>query len=906
MLRLTSREYEKSNPDRIEKFFLKQEDHLNDDHFLDSSLILNRHLCLKIAIDVIDDKGKMKTGVIAKWQKQLSKSYSLAPGQKYDAPRKKWLLFALSHFDEKWLNSFHLPIANHFALDVIRLSLLYTKKKTLIDADVKRAALSAYLTDLRQTLGSCFATAPALFIRKTKPEMFFKDLHELLHKAHLQRVIEGDQYIIPIATHIEEAAGQFPFFVFHFLPKKVMTFLCELFLNFQVFQGGYLAQFFQIKKLVSIWREEKKVHVTTFHQLLKQLFELKVGHAIEKPDQLPALSTPLQIQVPKDAADESYALFEQIYYHFCSYQSHPLLKVWEYTIASMSDVKLDFNYWNSCAALGFNSEEKGSVANCLMTNAEEKIQKLQKLIEEIGVQIEQVDLYLQSLNVRARTASFETMQHIKGRAASEQARLSRLVAERDAYHARSQNLADKLAEIARGIGNHFTKAFQEIYDPKIIKKNEDLYSDSPAGFRLVYKHQRQDPALWTNITSSAQYVQFLSHFFHLLVTDLEEEISMHAKDLGDLMHALSSFVSTEEFLLNAKLRCAKRGGFSKIEETFMPWAYVSGGTMSQLVALYFSSSTRPSEIRKVPKKESEFVDFLLEFILDAPFNLLEDLKKGKESSFLMHSPTHAFTFEPSNPSFVTGIKSGKYPFSWIRDEMVNVAVTRLKGVKLDGFQQSAFYSKFVSLLPLPLFSLLRGKIDILPGSGSLDKLKKGAMDHVPNNIPKALKESFEDHLDYCLFSLLPLFSGSVAANVMKEVFAILQKPDAPCLHESAKKMQEMSQVEVISKLELIDLIKSLWIIENKAPSFSEDISFAISKAFEELAVCYQSPFIFADSNWIREKFAFCVNPATLQLQLYRVDYTGQEGIPMRSWKKFLGVENQNTWAIFDHPHEYGL
>ena len=42
--------------------------------------------------------------------------------------------------------------------------------------------------------------------------------------------------------------------------------------------------------------------------------------------------------------------------------------------------------------------------------------------------------------------------------------------------------------------------FQEVYDADMHEDVEgSLYDDSPAGFRLLYKHGRRNPGTWTLI-----------------------------------------------------------------------------------------------------------------------------------------------------------------------------------------------------------------------------------------------------------------------------------------------------------------------------------------------------------------------------------------------------------------------
>ena len=61
-------------------------------------------------------------------------------------------------------------------------------------------ALIAWLTYLRQNVGSCFATAPAIVVSEEQPELFFKDLSELFGTGRLKRTFGGVEYSVPFSA----------------------------------------------------------------------------------------------------------------------------------------------------------------------------------------------------------------------------------------------------------------------------------------------------------------------------------------------------------------------------------------------------------------------------------------------------------------------------------------------------------------------------------------------------------------------------------------------------------------------------------------------------------------------------------------------------------------------------------
>jgi hypothetical protein len=70
---------------------------------------------------------------------------------------------------------------------------------TLTARDVRRAVLSALLTPLRQTVGSCFATAPAIIVQREQPWQLIEDLFELLTRGRLSRVRGGEERLVPMS-----------------------------------------------------------------------------------------------------------------------------------------------------------------------------------------------------------------------------------------------------------------------------------------------------------------------------------------------------------------------------------------------------------------------------------------------------------------------------------------------------------------------------------------------------------------------------------------------------------------------------------------------------------------------------------------------------------------------------------
>ncbi len=78
------------------------------------------------------------------------------------------------------------------AQNLIRTSLGLAPDAVLTDADAKRAAAAALLTQMRQgDVGSCFATASAIRVQRNKPQQFLADMAQILSTGKLTREIES-------------------------------------------------------------------------------------------------------------------------------------------------------------------------------------------------------------------------------------------------------------------------------------------------------------------------------------------------------------------------------------------------------------------------------------------------------------------------------------------------------------------------------------------------------------------------------------------------------------------------------------------------------------------------------------------------------------------------------------------
>ena len=163
-----------------------------------------RYLGWRIAHFLLDEKGDLDVKRLAELCRQLENSlFPTGPRMEGDADLYAHIYHCLCLLrdDQKVavaLKKFSIPVCHKTAEGIVRESLWPEAVGKLQTHHIRRAALAAWLTLLRQATGSCFATAPAILFQ-ADPEIFFKDLYDLLSTGQLQRVLGGKAYTVPLS-----------------------------------------------------------------------------------------------------------------------------------------------------------------------------------------------------------------------------------------------------------------------------------------------------------------------------------------------------------------------------------------------------------------------------------------------------------------------------------------------------------------------------------------------------------------------------------------------------------------------------------------------------------------------------------------------------------------------------------
>ncbi len=726
-----------------------------------------------------------------------------------------------SNFLKKWnadrefikkFRKFSLPLCHRKAEEMVRASLLLSPEVPLTDMHVRRAIVSACLTPLRQSVGSCFATAPAILVQSHHLDLFVDDLYELLTTGRIRRVVEGIQYTVPLSL---------------------------------TFGLGDLRK--TIDPLLEFWASPGLIAALEASQLIppQASFEQKVKRARDAlvPFYRPSMTVE---QLIKKVCDPSK--LEGGVISFKSMADHALLKAWEFTLASFCNVKMEFSGWNLNWSVGLDPHEKGGIGAALYEALEVKLQEAHEKMEEYYQAASEAFAQLQTAERLMNQASTEA--EIRRLRAEANARLHHLrVCEelRDEFQLKAKAYAQFFAFLTRQYIVKFQEYFQEIYDAEMPEIFAGPYEDRMAGFRLVFKHGRSDSSLWTLIYDSSQFIKALVEFFTLIEPQLAYncETAVEKKIVEEMTTIVLQHIQSELFInaVMAKAKAANR----------FPWAYLSGGTLSQIIPLYFrTSSPLTQEIREVQDELDLFV-FLLETLKGLPSKITQRFLEDSTQGLLVESPTHVFSLLPGLPFFKEGWVDTGFTYTWIRDQFLLPGKEFYSSMKLSPAEQRELMRR----LSIEGKTVSSATIEIFCSQCS--------------QIPKKDLAAF-------LYRTLPL----VPADQCKAVLQKLSGIDHPALPSPLPDFLSSYEIQLIAKAQI---------------KTDVDRHAKIATRAQQLGLAPRAC-IFADTNWPQGYFAFVIHPITLALEVWKSDKTGTLATPLPMVKTWLGKGKEFSWHVY--------
>lgn len=852
--------------------------------------------------------------------------YRLGPEGALDTPRNQHLLGVLQLLLEKpeaqkAIHAITAPYQNKIADQLIRETLQLPIGVPIKDLHARQACLSAWLCYLRQNVGSCFATAPAILIQTEQPFQMLKDFQELLSTGKLSRVFGGVEFSVPLSP--SWGAGD---------SKKVVDLSED-----SLYESPGLIRALGAIQVISLESVEEEQEQTLLHLLRKLRPFLPRYSSIEdvikgiildqcglSPKDLEealqkeksAQASPMMASSGPLAKQKKIALFEHRFQtaltEFRLLADNPLLKSWEFTIASFSESKADFTRWNLYASLGLRPEQPGGIGECLRNYLQEKVDECNQRAQEMQEDYERAYARLKYIEARVQNASTEKeIEWMRAEYQSSRNEFYTLEEIRNDYVRKAKRFAQLFNVLIDEYDDLFLKYFQEIYDANLQEITSGPYDDSPAGFRLVYKYGRSHTSQWTYIEDQHQFIDALAQFF----SNTEIELASHEAfqgietDLSTIVSRLIQHIRSLQFLETAFDRMAQAHGTRPIKDPLehldqiekKPWVYTSGGTMNNLVSAYWGRDTKPTDLERWVENPMELFVFFVDTVKQIPEKQLELFRKFPNKRLLIHSPTHAFTLLPGSEYFMKAWNENAFTYTWIRDHLVRPRKEFVETLILEEDMIEALLGYMAKQLPHELRPLL-------PQAGKHIHGRHTPME-IRRELVKLLPKISPEWIDSALYENLPLFPLSqyrerfeylvrecveIETSIREKMCALYEEHPIPYTLERYAPIHQ-----------LIEAVKAFYCLATRKTTDSLNLHAIVYAAAQRLGYIFPEPLIVADSNWSRDSFAFVVNPGTGELDFWRVSPLTGSGGPVTGWRQWLdGSRQQPKWGIYANPIEY--
>lgn len=907
----------------------------------------------QLAERLITDDGELDLpGVLSAISLLKQQCYSLGPNRQYDSARQKHLLNSLETLLQdkelqRLLKTITRPYSHKIADQVLRETLYLDSNQPLTDATARRAVLSAWFCYLRQNVGSCFATAPAIIVQNEQAHLFFQDMKELLDTGRIKRTFGGNEYVVPLSS--SSGVGEFK--------KQVLLFATD---KQKIDNLGYSPGLLEALEVVGLIDSSipLKQRVDQVRKLIKdslepiiadktylflsaedviknilmsslEITEKDLKDYASRPKTLmhtsllvAAPNRPSKIRGKNEACAAFYQQMDLAKTAFNALMENPLLKMWEFSIASFAETKPGFTRWNMYASLGFNTDQPGGIADCLYQEIKFRLDQANAKVREFQDEYEMIYGQLKFIEGRLRSATTEKeAQWGKIEYESKRGEFRTIEELRDRENFKAGRFANLINDLLDKYDALFPRYFQEVYDPDMHEVATGPYDDSPAGFRLLYKHGRENTSQWTLIYSPQEFIEALSSFFVMTEPEIVNAADMQGleDELSLIITSLVTHVKTDEFLISAFQRMAAAHNAPILKDPLAhldkidkkPWAYTSGGTMDNLISCYFKLEEKPKVVERWVENELELLVFFIDTIKQIPYTILERYLASKELSLLIHSPTHAFTFRPGFPLVKKAVLAEGFTYTWIRDNLVRPSEHFIEFMFLDLEMMEFLLNKLTDLVPPSLRLRFQAVTSEYHGRKNPPEFRRfitEAIDKDPIFNMHGGGIGLSD-LDSALFNWLPLTSRFELKNRVQKIMENLPGLN-PTLHEKISALldsviERWGSSSFITADQLQNICKALLCIALEQTSAEFNYPELISNAAQKLGYAQPTPIIFGDTNWVKDLFAFVVNPGRAELELWRVDPLGRIGAPMSEWKKWVdGSDRSRTWGIYTKPQEY--
>jgi hypothetical protein len=288
---------------------------------------------------------------------------------------------------------------------------------------------------------------------------------------------------------------------------------------------------------------------------------------------------------------------------------------------------------------------------------------------------------------------------------------------------------------------------------------------------------------------------------------------------------------------------------------------------------------------------------------------MRPFSEGKKNMMLMQSPTHAFLLKPNDPLFNEAWNSPEFTYTNVRDSFVKPAEHFMETLLLNDEMIQHILRKLLEKVPVnyqPRFKMVFSQLTAPLNPLFLREYLVETMAHDRGLLHRNRPVLSEDEIDHFFFCNLPYFHTYELRERLQKILSLLPGIDAEAILSLYDKLPLAQGELIMSASELQEACKALINLFELRTSFEYDYHLAIAKAAQKLGFAPPAPVIFADTNWVKDEFAFVVSPGTGRLELWRVDYTGSIGYPMSVWKQWLdGSRKDIKWGVYTKPSEYG-
>ncbi len=379
---------------------------------------------------------------------------------------------------------------------------------------------------------------------------------------------------------------------------------------------------------------------------------------------------------------------------------YPLLKAWEFTIASLTDYDHKAYRYNFHSSLGLDPNEPEGLGRALWEQFEKNFVVLKESYQKKFQDIRDHESALQGAQLRLNSAfREEDMRRVQAEMQLENMRLDML--ELDA-----QEVKKKLIDIQEGSKLFFEELdlalleeFYEVYDPEIAGEKKENYQDSEAGFRLVWKNGLKNISQHIRLKDLETYIFAVKEFF----LSFERRMVVDHPQLQGLIE--SSGIIVQQMLQSIPFR--------RRLESKQPWAYPSGGSLETLLEGYFETKGPFQKEESNPENPQDLLVFYLDLIKSLSGDTIALFQNNPAKRLLALFPTHAFSLIPGAETFREGWEDPGFSYTWVRDHLIQPSKKSLEKEvhvfaaleKTLGLHKAyeAFFSRFHARCPFVIF-----------------------------------------------------------------------------------------------------------------------------------------------------------------------------------------------------------